>query len=60
VTINIYERQDFRHTVLADQKNIKAYKPGAGQRISGEACGFTEEELLISFKENLKESDSRY
>jgi len=33
VTLDIYERQTFRRAVLADQKNIKAYKPGAGQRI---------------------------
>jgi len=33
ITINIYQRPDIRRTVLADERNIKAYKPGPGSRL---------------------------
>lgn len=38
VTIEIYDRLNHRRTVLANERNIEAYKPGAAQRI-GTAFG---------------------
>ncbi len=33
ITLNIYQRNDIRRTVLADERNIKEYRPGPGARI---------------------------